>query len=73
MSGVALGWGLIVHHVAVHAVFHIAIRFALKIGGRLMDQVTKMVTSMKNVPSIGTQRTLNPGADNSGCNNLRPR
>jgi hypothetical protein len=51
MSGVALGWGLIVHHVAVHAVFHIAIRFALKIGGRLMDQVTKMVTSMKNVPS----------------------
>jgi len=50
-SGAVLGWELIVHHVAVHAAFYIALRFALKIGGRLMDKVINMVNSMKQVSS----------------------
>jgi hypothetical protein len=50
-SGAVLGWELLVHHVAIHAVFHIALRFALKIGGRLMDKVFNMVNSMKQVSS----------------------
>lgn len=49
MGGVALGWETIVHHVAIHAAFHIVFRFVLKIGGRLMNKVTKMVKSMTNV------------------------
>lgn len=49
MSGAALGWGLIVHHVTVHAFFHIALRFVLKIGGMLMGKVTEMVKSLKNM------------------------
>ncbi len=49
MSGAALGWGLIVHHVTVHAFFHIALRFVLKIGGMLMGEVTEMVKSLKNM------------------------
>jgi len=49
MSGAALSWELIVHHVAVHACFHIALGFVLKIGGRLMDKVINMVKSMKQV------------------------
>lgn len=49
-SGVVLRWEIVAHHIALHAVFHFAIRFVLKIGGRLMVGVIDMVKSTKKVP-----------------------
>jgi hypothetical protein len=38
-SGAALGWEVLLHHVAVHTFFHITLGFGLRKGGRLMKQL----------------------------------
>jgi hypothetical protein len=39
MSGAALCWEILLHHVAVHTFFHMTLSFVLRRGGRHMKQL----------------------------------